>query len=275
MHDCAVSCTSLLLCLVFTFHLAAGRSSSSAMTSAATMSATQTIPLSSVSTTVQISRNPTGTTLTTSSRPSSYNPTEPFFSGTAPSGAEPTPTGICYAVNGVCRGKDASSDGSSYYFVFIAIFFVLVAVILWISNQRRRRRLAQNTDVRRSALERDMRNSHLDQLYANTGRVSEGRRPHARGTSGPFAVRRDEGLDERGEAPPPYKRDSGDRSTDDAGLAIPMQTFQRDERHAKPPEYDVSAYEAASRRTDDGPSNSGTAQASQPLAQNTTEEAEA
>lgn len=52
-----------------------------------------------------------------------------------------------------------------------------------------------------------------------------------------------EGLNEAGEAPPPYKKDGVNvGGVDDAGLTIPMQTLQRDEhRNSKPPEYDAPA----------------------------------
>jgi hypothetical protein len=59
-------------------------------------------------------------------------------------------------------------------------------------------------------------------------------------------VRREEGLDERGEAPPPYQPKSdvnaahATGTTQDAvsGLAVPMQTLSRDTAvQGRPPDY--------------------------------------
>lgn len=161
------------------------------------------------------------------------------------------PTGTtCPGHNGVCRGNEQDDDSGSgseaYYFIFIAIFFVFVGGMLWGVNQRKRRRNAQNTNVRRSAvnaLERDMQNAQFDQLFANSRRLTgEGRRSGPRSSSGAVSRprRADEGLNEVGEAPPPYKpAGAGVGQMDGTGIAIPMQTFQPDHRN-KPPEYDAS-----------------------------------
>lgn len=157
------------------------------------------------------------------------------------------PTGSsCNGNNGVCRGNEQDNDSGSgseaYYFIFIAIFFVLVGGMLWGVNQRKRRRTAQNTSVRRSALERDMQNAQFDQLFPNSRRwTGEGRRSGARSSGGGLSgPRRDEGLNEVGEAPPPYKpAGAGNGQMNGAGITIPMQTFQPDDRN-KPPEYDTS-----------------------------------
>jgi len=178
------------------------------------------------------------TTLSTSFRPTSYNPNSSGYAFPT-NGIFPSAT----ADPGSNRPNDNSNSGSeAYYFVFIGIFFAIIAGALWTVTQRKRKRNRQSMTYRRGALERDMQNSQFDQLFPNSRRwTGEGRRGHNRSRSG-LQTSRDEGLNEAGEAPPAYSKNGvgGSPQTDGAGIAIPMQTFQPGDR-SKPPDYDVSA----------------------------------
>ncbi|KAF2468435.1 uncharacterized protein BDR25DRAFT_180463, partial [Lindgomyces ingoldianus] len=125
----------------------------------------------------------------------------------------------------------------NYYFLFLAIFGLLVAVSLWLIHRRRKRRKEQMRLSGQNALARDLDG------WVNTRRWMHGSWRHNQ----TGFVRREEGLDEHGEAPPPYEPKSETTVGQDGvstnrqpagGLAIPLRTLQRDEiERSRPPEY--------------------------------------
>ncbi|KAI9755205.1 MAG: hypothetical protein M1815_005143 [Lichina confinis] len=139
-------------------------------------------------------------------------------------------------------------DGSlvNVYFLLIGIGVVLVVVVYYFYHKRRMRKSARAQDRGRNALARDVE-----------GWVSQRRwLPGGRSTSASRTSRTEEGLNERGEAPPPYQRGSspqagsgshsdsrGDSSAD--GTPIPLANLPARPApallatHDAPPKYDT------------------------------------
>jgi len=125
----------------------------------------------------------------------------------------------------------------NYYFLFLALFGVLTAVFLWWIHKRRKRRKEQMRLSGHDALARDMAG------WINTRRWFHGTRRHNQ--TGAF-VRREEGLNEHGEAPPPYQPKSevtainaaGEARGSRIGVTIPLRTLPRDTvEQSRPPQY--------------------------------------
>lgn len=122
------------------------------------------------------------------------------------------------------KGHDGPVDGQGlkeYHFAFLAIAIVLTAIVVLLLVKRTRKR-ARNI----SGHERGV------SLWNNR------RHQVPRPSSDQI---REEGLNENGEAPPPYAPRSsiglaGDSSANQ-GLPMPMQTSSRNEVGLKPPEY--------------------------------------
>jgi hypothetical protein len=121
--------------------------------------------------------------------------------------------------------SDSDAYAFNYYFLLLAVFAFFVAALLWYLHRRRAKKRAL---VRRSgqhALARDIEG------WAGTRRFMHGRyRP-----SNAVLVRQNEGLNEHGEAPPPYQPKVDGPTVD---VTIPLQTLSRDENErSHPPQY--------------------------------------
>jgi hypothetical protein len=126
----------------------------------------------------------------------------------------------------------------NYYFLILVAFGVLVAVGLWWIRRRRKRRKEQMRLSGQHALARDLDG------WVNTRRWIHGTWRHNQAAA---FVRREEGLNEHGEAPPPYQPTheapvaSGEpqvRQDPVSGLSIPLRTLSRDAIETlRPPEY--------------------------------------
>lgn len=149
--------------------------------------------------------------------PTFDNPDIPNFGTTAPT-AIPPPTG--YGSPSNANADDSGNDVLNYYFLLIVFFAIMVAAYCYVL--RRRRKAARLQGTRQLLLARDM------QAWTGARRWV-----HTRWRSEP----RVEGLDERGEAPPPYLPErpaethaaSGSRGTEGP---IPLQDMH------KPPDYE-------------------------------------
>ncbi|KAK4960641.1 hypothetical protein LTR66_006735 [Elasticomyces elasticus] len=132
-----------------------------------------------------------------------------------------------------------STDGPklvNYYFVFLAILVCLLALVGFLIYRRRNRRISRLRNSEQNALARDLRSAQ-DQAG---GRSRGGRSDDEENI-------RVEGLDERGEAPPPYKPRTDERARDAASresgshirdeLAVPLRTLSRENAGFKPPDY--------------------------------------
>jgi hypothetical protein len=153
---------------------------------------------------------------------SSHTPLDPFLAGSNPT----------------TDRSDHDEDESvfNYYFLFLAVLGVLVGLLLWWLHWRRKQRKARMRRSGQDALARDLEG------WTGTRRFYHG----SYGRHQVSYVRRQEGLDEHGEAPPPYQSKSDttvDAPSEQAhgtasSLAIPLRTLPRDEgERARPPGY--------------------------------------
>jgi hypothetical protein len=131
-------------------------------------------------------------------------------------------------------------DGTvfNYYFLFLAAFGVSLAAALWWLHQKRKRRKQQLRLSGQRALARDLEG------WAGTRRLMHGRYGRHYASAHTMRV---EGLDEHGEAPPPYhpKHNVTIRAVPDPGndVAIPLRTLKReDSDRRQPPEYSSGAH---------------------------------
>ncbi|KAH3940192.1 hypothetical protein HBI56_215340 [Parastagonospora nodorum] len=176
------------------------------------------------STTVSPDASPP-TTLTTTSPPTSTDPAPPELFPTDPS-------------SHVQPVRDASVF--NYYFLFLFIFAVIIAILLLWFHRRRQQRKQQLRQNGQHALARDLEG------WAGTRRFM-----HERQGIRPSAATREEGLNEAGEAPPPY--DGKGTETVSVGAAsetgevgVPLRALVRDERAQEPPGYDATDHEDTS-----------------------------
>ncbi|OMP84829.1 hypothetical protein BK809_0001932 [Diplodia seriata] len=151
------------------------------------------------------------------------------------------------------------------YFLFIAIAVILLAVALLLLHRRKKRRKAMMRNNGQSALAQDINGPGAQQ----NSRWPYGNGRWMMGGGGPRTP--EEGLNERGEAPPPYHQPPGGPPQpaytapfgghyapagaapvvamppmppppaagwqSEAGLTIPMRTLSRDTQGNKPPDY--------------------------------------
>ena len=172
-------------------------------------------------TNMSIAQAPTGTTTGDAFLPtdlSSTTPSMPQFTDDASDGDDdggPTDNGVV-----------------NYYFLLLAIFVILVAVSYCFLARRRRRRMVMLSTNRQNALQRDLEGWHGTRYWG-----------HGRwGTPAAHDTRPEEGLDERGLAPPPYipaapkpvYAGSGPNE-ESAERAIPLQNLHNNDE--KPPDY--------------------------------------
>lgn len=134
---------------------------------------------------------------------------------------------------------------STYYFVFFAILICIAILCVYFVWRKRRNALMVRPGLRGSGYRRDVQewdSVRYRRRYWNTNSRSG-------------QVSREEGLNENGEAPPPYMP-KDDEETGNAGAradgqhahvdsrpvpgepSIPMQALSRDQAGLKPPGYD-------------------------------------
>jgi HAMP domain-containing protein len=112
-----------------------------------------------------------------------------------------------------------------YYFLLLAILIVLIALFLWLINRWRKRQRDRLHRSGQQALARDLEG------WTGTHRLLHGRYR----ANGAVLVHRDEGLDEHGEAPPPYQPKTEGSAVD---VSIPLRALPRDEvERSRPPQY--------------------------------------
>jgi hypothetical protein len=131
----------------------------------------------------------------------------------------------------------------NYYFLFLAAFAVLIAALLWWLHKQRQRRKEQMRLGGHNALSQDLDG------WAGARRFMHGRYGRHQVALG----WREEGLNEHGEAPPPYQpknevlvsHQPTTAAQNSTSLAVPLRTFTRDiTNRACPPGY------SATTRTD-------------------------
>lgn len=125
--------------------------------------------------------------------------------------------------------NDSPSGVLNYYFLLIAIFIIIVITAYCCISRRRRRKITQLRNNRQDALAQDLESWSGTRRWIIAGRWR---------TAAP-EPRVEEGLNERGEAPPPYMPQMPEPSHSGAGRASDGIEL-RDVR--KPPEYEAGPF---------------------------------
>lgn len=122
----------------------------------------------------------------------------------------------------------------NYYFLLLALLIIVVGIIYLFYMKRQRQKTARTRQNGQRALARDL------ERWGGGGPWGPGRFRHPR--SSPRQPRRDEGLDEQGEAPPPYIPKEPEpaytephRDGPGAGHDVPLHDMARPDQ--KPPDY--------------------------------------
>jgi hypothetical protein len=123
----------------------------------------------------------------------------------------------------------------NYYFLFLFVFAILVAALVFWFHHRRKQRKQQLRQHGQHALARDLEG------WAGTRRFMHGRHGQYQVSA---RVRREEGLNENGEAPPPYEPKSevmvGPVQNPSSGVTLPLRTLAQDELTRAPPGYNTT-----------------------------------
>jgi hypothetical protein len=120
---------------------------------------------------------------------------------------------------------DSDVNAFNYYFLLLAVLAVLIALVIWLIHRRKVRQRALWNQNGQQALPRDVEG------WPGTRRLIHGR---YRANNSVF-LRQTEGLNEHGEAPPPYQPKM---EATPMALAIPLRTLPIDESdRSRPPQY--------------------------------------
>jgi hypothetical protein len=153
------------------------------------------------------------------------------ITSTSHSDNAPDTTSSPNSQNGSAGDSDDSSDQKSgllnYYFVFLAFFILILFIGAWFLHKRKQARKARFRNSGQNALARDLGN------WTNTRRWM-----HGNIRTDPATQNRNEGLNELGEAPPPYKAPET-AGPPGEGPQIPLRTLSRSSANmpVKPPDY--------------------------------------
>jgi hypothetical protein len=178
----------------------------------------------------------TPTTMATSTPPSTPTPkNQPSFpllsSSALPSTSDSAPSSN--------NNHSMNSTGLvNYYFVFLALIVAVVGGVVYLFIRKRHRAMLRTRYSQQEALTRDLGGARPGGGWSNwhpertRGRYWQGRWRSAEAS-------REEGLNEQGEAPPPYvpKRRSEEVQREVTEPAVPLQTLSRDGAGLKPPDY--------------------------------------
>ena len=130
-------------------------------------------------------------------------------------------------------GDDDRQDGLlNYYFLLLAVFIIVVLVIYWSLSRQRKANLARRQSTQQDALALDVTGSGW--------RSAPGRWRRHYGGSRDLRSREEEGLNERGEAPPPYLKEpeavhvNGRAHVD----GVELMPWSRGGLNVKPPDYE-------------------------------------
>ena len=118
----------------------------------------------------------------------------------------------------------------NYYFVFLALFVIIAGMGAFFMYRRKKKAMMMYRHGQSDALQQDV----------NVWDPTRARRRYWQGSrwrSTDETERRDEGLNENGEAPPPYMPKGRDEEQGE-GVAVPMQTLSREQAGLKPPGYE-------------------------------------
>ncbi|KAL8931779.1 MAG: hypothetical protein Q9211_006739 [Gyalolechia sp. 1 TL-2023] len=167
-----------------------------------------------------------------------------------PAPTRPTPTGaratnIPDSADDNAFNDDDNDNGIlNYYFLLLALLIIILGLVYLAYVRRQRQKVLQSRRNGQRALARDL------ERWPGSGPWGPGRFRMPR--SSPRQPRREEGLDERGEAPPPYipKEPEPAYAGPGGGSAgpgndIPLQDLTRSDH--KPPDYEEGPSSASER----------------------------
>ncbi|KAM3425119.1 hypothetical protein BST61_g7082 [Cercospora zeina] len=174
--------------------------------------------------------------------------------GTASSTSTSTPDS---SSNNNDEQRQSDMDGLvNYYFVFLALIVILVGIGAFFVYRRKRKAALLYQNGQTGALQQDI----------GAWDPSRARRRYWQGRwRSTDVTHREEGLDEHGEAPPPYMpKETQDEEqglpmrnhNDNNHLAVPLQTLSREQAGLKPPEYDYAVTEHHARPNATGSTSS-------------------
>ena len=151
---------------------------------------------------------------------------------------QPTATAAQYSstptlARGQPSGDDDHDNGIlNYYFLLLALLIIIIGIVYLAYARRQRQKVLQSRRNGQRALARDL------ERWGGGGPWAPGRFRLPR--TSPRQPRREEGLDERGEAPPPYVPKEPEPAYNGSGSAvghdIPLQDIHRPDQ--KPPDYE-------------------------------------
>jgi len=136
----------------------------------------------------------------------------------------------------------AGNAQSQYYYIVLAVGVCLGFFCLWLAYRRRKMVKATQNTARQRALAEDSQGWHPSRLWTSNGAGRSGTNNHD------AASVHHEGLNEHGEAPPPYLHGEPVLTEHegvvahggglDGTVAIPLRAMRRSEVHSmKPPDY--------------------------------------
>ncbi|KAI4196224.1 MAG: hypothetical protein LQ350_006677 [Teloschistes chrysophthalmus] len=160
-------------------------------------------------------------------------PPPPHATGTGTSSI-PTPSN---ASNNTTNNLTNSSI-LNYYFLLLALLIILIAIAYLVYARRQRTRIALSRRNGQRALARDL------ERWGSSGpyRAAAAAPPPTTTSARLGRSRREEGLDERGEAPPPYLP----KEPEPVYMEIPLRELGRDQ---KPPDYEEGPSSGAATTT--------------------------
>ena len=182
-----------------------------------------------------------------------------------------TDTGMPQTSDNAHDGNQGASNTTSlvnYYFVFLALIVAVAGLAVFLMYRRKKKYGAIIRQGRQGALERDL----------NTWDPIRARRRYWQGRWRSAEHSREEGLNEFGEAPPPYVPKSRD---EESGFqhghinggnepAMPMHALSREQAGLKPPDYTettVQSINEINATSITAPSHGNTALEAHPTAQ--------
>ncbi|KAF2169969.1 hypothetical protein M409DRAFT_19584 [Zasmidium cellare ATCC 36951] len=147
------------------------------------------------------------------------------------------------------QGKSDTVSLVNYYFVFLALVVCFAALAAYFMYKRKKKYGMIIRQSREGALQRDL----------NTWDPIRARRRYWQGRWRSADHSREEGLNEFGEAPPPYvpKSSEGEPGQQNVtnGPAVPLQTLSREQAGLKPPDYTEAHVQAVPADTGSSPTN--------------------
>jgi hypothetical protein len=153
-----------------------------------------------------------------------------------------------------------SSGLVNYYFVFLALIVAVAGAVIFLIIRKRRRMVLRRRYSQNVALSRDLGGPRHGGGWTNWN-PERTRRRYWQGRWRSAETSREEGLNEHGEAPPPYvpKRRSQEAERQERGEnepAVPLQTLSRDGAGLKPPDYSENYAEELGRSSSASASSS-------------------